>query len=63
MIRIAFSCIAAAAGSQRLRRGFDRQQRADIERRIKPVGEVCLEGDNSCGGAAGSGGQQRAALW
>ena len=26
-------------------------QRADIEERIKPVGEVCLEGDNSCGGA------------
>ena len=28
------------------------QQRADIEARIKPVGEVCLQGDNSCGGAA-----------
>jgi len=27
------------------------QQRAAIEDRIKPVGEVCLEGDNSCGGA------------
>ena len=24
-------------------------QRAEIEARIKPVGEVCLEGDNSCG--------------
>ncbi len=26
-------------------------QRADIEERIKPVGEVCLQGDSSCGGA------------
>jgi cytochrome c5 len=26
-------------------------QRAAIEERIHPVGEVCLEGDNSCGGA------------
>jgi cytochrome c5 len=28
------------------------KQRAEIEARIKPVGEVCLEGDSSCGGAA-----------
>jgi len=28
------------------------QQRADIEARIKPVGEVCLQGDTSCGGPA-----------
>jgi cytochrome c5 len=28
------------------------QQRAEIEERIKPVGEVCLQGDSSCGGAA-----------
>ena len=27
-------------------------QRADIEERIKPVGEVCLEGDNNCGAPA-----------
>ena len=26
-------------------------QRADIEERIKPVGESCLDGDTSCGGA------------
>ena len=26
------------------------KQRADIEARIKPVGEVCLQGDTSCGG-------------
>lgn len=27
------------------------KNRAAIEERIKPVGEVCLEGDNSCGAA------------
>ena len=27
-------------------------QRSDIEARIKPMGEVCLQGDTSCGGAA-----------
>ena len=27
-------------------------QRAAIEERIKPVGEVCLQGDAECGGAA-----------
>lgn len=31
------------------------KQRADIEARIKPVGEVCLHGDASCGGAAAAG--------
>lgn len=29
-------------------------ERAAIEERIKPVGEVCLMGDSSCGGAAAS---------
>lgn len=28
------------------------QQRAEIEERIKPHGEVCLQGDDSCGGAS-----------
>ncbi len=28
------------------------QQRADIEARIKPVGDVCLQGDTDCGGPA-----------
>ena len=27
-------------------------QRAEIEERIKPVGESCMAGDSSCGGAA-----------
>ncbi len=29
-------------------------QRAEIEERIKPVGDVCLAGDSSCGGAVAS---------
>ncbi|WP_338035551.1 c-type cytochrome [Halioglobus maricola] len=28
------------------------QQRAAIEERLKPIGEVCLQGDSDCGGAA-----------
>jgi len=28
------------------------KQRSAIEARIKPAGEVCLQGDSSCGGAA-----------
>jgi cytochrome c5 len=27
------------------------KQKKDVEERIKPAGSVCLEGDNSCGGA------------
>lgn len=27
-------------------------QRAEIEKRIQPVGDVCLQGDADCGGAA-----------
>ncbi len=29
-------------------------QRAAMEERLKPVGEVCLQGDSECGGAAAS---------
>ncbi len=36
------------------------RQRADIEARIKPVGEVCLHGDASCGGAAAPGAEAAA---
>ncbi len=34
------------------------QQRAELEERIKPAGQVCMEGDSSCGSAsaASSGG-------
>jgi len=34
-------------------------QRAEIEERIAPVGEVCLQGDTSCGGAVAAGGGAR----
>lgn len=27
-------------------------QRAAVEERLKPIGEVCLQGDSDCGGAA-----------
>ncbi len=30
------------------------QQRAEMEERIKPAGQVCLEGDSSCGSASAS---------
>lgn len=52
-------CVAMAAGAVEL---SDRQ-RAEIAERIKPVGEVCLQGDASCAvaasAAAGSGDQAR----
>jgi cytochrome c5 len=32
------------------------KQRAEIEERIKPVGDVCLEGDNACGVVVAAGG-------
>lgn len=30
------------------------QQRAELEERIKPAGQVCMEGDSSCGSASAS---------
>lgn len=36
------------------------KQRAEIEERIKPVGQVCLQGDSSCGSAvAAAGGEPK----
>jgi len=43
--------VAMAAGAVNL---TDRQ-RAEVEARIKPVGEVCLHGDSSCAVAAAGG--------
>lgn len=40
--------VAMAAGAVSL----SEKQRAEIEARIKPVGEVCLQGDSSCAAAA-----------
>ncbi|WP_232059304.1 c-type cytochrome [Kineobactrum salinum] len=41
-------CVAVAASAVDL----TEKQRAEIEARIKPVGEVCLQGDSDCGGPA-----------
>ena len=56
VLSVAALCVAMAAGAFEL---TDRQ-RADIEARIKPVGEVCLHGDSSCGGAAAGGAEMAA---
>lgn len=54
MIRTVFSilaiCLAAAAAAVDL----SDAQRAEIEARIAPAGDVCLQGDSSCGGAVAS---------
>jgi len=50
--RIAFSLLGFALAFSVSAADLTDVQRADIESRIKPVGEVCLEGDNSCGGPA-----------
>lgn len=52
IIRIAFSFIATLLAFSASAVDLSDRQRAEIEERIKPVGEVCLQGDNSCGGAA-----------
>ncbi|MEH6583986.1 MAG: c-type cytochrome [Halioglobus sp.] len=50
--RISYCFIALALSFSVAAQDLTDQQRADIEARIKPVGEVCLEGDSSCGGPA-----------
>ena len=52
MTRIALSLVAAVMAFSAAAVELTDQQRADIEARIKPVGEVCLQGDAECGGAA-----------
>ena len=52
MSRIICSIVAVLLASSALAVELTDSQRADIEARIAPVGEVCLQGDNSCGGAA-----------
>jgi len=52
IIRIAFSFIATLLAVSAFAVDLSDKERAAIEQRIKPVGEVCLEGDSSCGGAA-----------
>jgi cytochrome c5 len=60
--RIAFVLLAALVAVTASAVELTDTQRAAIEERIKPVGESCLEGDSSCGGAtqaAAAGGGSR----
>ena len=52
MTRIAISLIAAILAGGAFAVDLNDRQRAEIEERIAPVGEVCMQGDSSCGGAA-----------
>ena len=52
MTRIIFSVFSILLAVSASAADLSDKQRAEIEERIKPVGEVCLEGDNSCAGAA-----------
>ena len=52
MNRIAISFLAALLAVSAYAVDLTDAQRADIEARIKPLGESCLQGDDSCGGAA-----------
>ncbi len=50
--RIALSVITTVLAFSAFAVDLSESQRAEIEERIKPVGEVCLQGDSSCGGPA-----------
>jgi cytochrome c5 len=52
MIRTAVTGIALVAAMAASAVELSESQRAEIEERIAPVGEVCLQGDDSCGGPA-----------
>lgn len=52
MTRTLFSILAILLASSAFAVELSDRQRAEIEERIAPVGEVCLQGDSSCGGAA-----------
>lgn len=50
--RLAFSLLAVVLAASAFAQDLTDAQRAAIEERIKPVGESCLQGDNSCGAPA-----------
>ncbi|MEZ5573483.1 MAG: c-type cytochrome [Halioglobus sp.] len=50
--RIVLSFVAVLLAASALAVDLTDAQRAAIEERIKPVGESCMLGDSSCGGAA-----------
>lgn len=52
MNRIVFCLLASALSIGAFGQELSDKQRAEIEARIKPVGDVCLQGDSSCGGPA-----------
>ena len=52
MTRIAISLIAAILAGGAFAVDLNDRQRAEIEERIAPVGEVCMQGDSSCGGGS-----------
>jgi cytochrome c5 len=52
MTRIVFSLLAMCLAFSAAAVDISDAERSAIEERIKPVGENCLLGDNSCGGAA-----------
>lgn len=52
MKRIVFSFLALGLAFSAWAVDLTEAQRAEIEQRIKPVGESCLVGDNSCASAA-----------
>lgn len=52
MKRSVVSVLALVAAMAASAVELSESQRAEIEERIAPVGEVCLEGDSSCGGPA-----------
>lgn len=60
-IRIAFAFIAALVAFGATAVELTEAQRAAIAERIKPVGDSCMHGDTSCGGAmqAAAGGEPR----
>lgn len=51
MNRIVFSVLAALLAISVSAQDLSDAQRSAIEERIHPVGESCIEGDSSCGGA------------
>ncbi|MDH4039817.1 MAG: c-type cytochrome [Gammaproteobacteria bacterium] len=52
MTRIIFSILALGLAFSAAAVDLTDAQRAAMEERIKPVGENCMVGDSSCGGAA-----------
>lgn len=52
MTRIALSVLAMLMAFSAAAVDLSDAQRAEMEQRIAPAGQSCMEGDNSCGGAA-----------